>query len=304
MIQGAAAPAARMPMEAHMDALRKHLAHTDWLQLGTDWGLRIASALAVLLLGMWLARKLVRLIDAAVGRLGLDAILSSFLHNLVHGAMLVVVLVAALDQLGVPTTSLLAVLGAAGLAIGLALKDSLANIASGVMLIALRPFRAGDFVNIAGIDGTVEWVRVFQTVLRTVENHEVVLPNSQITSVPIINYTARAQRRIDVAVGISYNADIRDARRVLLAAAAANPGVLAEPAADVIVDGLGDNAVNLVLRAWVNTPDFVLTRSDLIEATHRDLGAAGIGIPYPQREVHVRLPEGFSISQSARRDGD
>jgi len=287
-----------------MEALREQLLHADWLQIGTDWGLRIGGALAVLVFGLWIARRLVRLVDSALVRMGFDTILTNFLHNLVYGALLVVVLVAALDQLGVPTTSLLALVGAAGLAIGLALKDSLSNISSGVMLIALRPFRAGDYVNIAGIDGVVEQVRVFQTVLRTVENHEVVLPNSQITSVPIINFTARAQRRIDVAVGISYNADIRDARRVLLAAAAANPGVLAEPAADVIVDGLGDNAVNLVLRAWVNTPDFVLTRSDLIEATHRDLGAAGIGIPYPQRDVHVRLPEGFSITQSARRDGD
>lgn len=288
----------------HVDALRKQLSHADWLQIGTDWGLRIGSALAVLVFGLWIARRLVRLVDRAFVRMGFDTILTTFLHNLAYGALLVVVLVAALDQLGVPTTSLLALVGAAGLAIGLALKDSLSNIASGVMLIALRPFRAGDSVNIAGIDGVVEQVRVFQTVLRTVENHEVVLPNSQITSVPIINFTARAQRRIDVAVGISYEADVRSARQVLLTATNAHPKVLADPPADVIVTGLGDNAVNLMLRAWVNTPDFVLTRSDLIESVHRELGAAGIAIPYPQREVHVRLPEGFSISQSERRDRD
>lgn len=281
-----------------MDALRKQLSQTDWLQLGTHWGLRIGSALAVLVLGLWIARRLVRLIDRAFTRMGFDTILTNFLHNLAYGTLLVVVLVAALDQLGVPTTSLLALVGAAGLAIGLALKDSLSNIASGVMLIALRPFRAGDYVNIAGIDGTVEQVRVFQTVLRTIENHEVVLPNSQITSVPIINFTARKQRRIDIPVGISYDADVRDARKVLLTIARAHPKVLAEPAADLIVTGLGDNAVELMLRAWVETPDFALTRSDLFEAAHRELGVAGIGIPYPQRELHVRLPEGFAISKA------
>jgi len=281
-----------------MESLREHLAQTDWVQIGAAWGLRIGSALVVLLLGLWLARRLVNLIDRAFARMGFDAILTNFLHNLAYGALLVVVLVAALDQLGVPTTSLLALVGAAGLAIGLALKDSLSNIASGVMLIALRPFRAGDFVNIAGIDGTVEQVRVFQTLLRTIENHEVVLPNSQITSVPIINFTARAQRRIDVPVGISYAADVREARKVLLSLANAHDKVLPEPAADVIVKELGDNAINLVLRAWVATPDFALTRSDLVEATHRELGAAGIGIPYPQRELHVRLPEGFAIAKA------
>ena len=281
-----------------MESLREHLAQTDWVQIGAAWGLRIGSALVVLLLGLWLARRLVNLIDRAFARMGFDAILTNFLHNLAYGALLVVVLVAALDQLGVPTTSLLALVGAAGLAIGLALKDSLSNIASGVMLIALRPFRAGDFVNIAGIDGTVEQVRVFQTLLRTIENHEVVLPNSQITSVPIINFTARAQRRIDVPVGISYAADVREARKVLLSLANAHDMVLPEPAADVIVKELGDNAINLVLRAWVATPDFALTRSDLVEATHRELGAAGIGIPYPQRELHVRLPEGFAIAKA------
>lgn len=285
-----------------MQALREFIAQTDWLQVGTTWGLRVTGALAVLLFGLWLARRLLTLIDRAFVRIGFDAILSNFLHNLAYGALWVVVLVAALDQLGVPTTSLLALVGAAGLAIGLALKDSLSNIASGVMLIALRPFRAGDTVNIAGIDGVVEQVRVFQTLLRTAENHEVVLPNSQITTVPIINFTARAQRRIDMPVGISYDADVRAARAVLLAVAHAHDKVLADPAANVIVSELADNSVNLVLRAWVQTADYLFVRSDLLEATHRELAAAGIGIPYPQREVHVRLPEGFAISKAPARD--
>nr|WP_158637195.1 mechanosensitive ion channel domain-containing protein [Arenimonas daejeonensis] len=186
-----------------------------------------------------------------------------------------------------PTTSLLAVLGAAGLAIGLALKDSLSNIASGVMLIVLRPFRAGDAVVIAGQEGIVEQVRIFQTLLRTYQNHDVILPNSQITTAPIINYTARAQRRIDLPVGIGYNDDLAEARAVLLGLAARNSRVLKDPAADVLVTRLGESSIELVLRAWCATPDYVEVRSELIEAMAREFSNAGISIPYPQRDLHV-----------------
>lgn len=281
-----------------MEALQVKLAATDWMPLLSQWGTRILSALLIFVIGLWIARRLLKLIDKAFARLGADQILVNFLHNVVHGILLVVIALAALDRLGVPTTSLLAVVGAAGLAIGLALRDSLANIASGVMLIALRPFRAGDVVNIAGIDGTVEHVGVFQSALRTVENHAVILPNNQITSVPIVNYTAKPLRRIDVAVGVAYDTDIRDARAVLQALAKAHPRVRSDPECDVVVTALADSSVNLVLRAWVETPDYAPTRSDLVEAVHRELTAAGIGIPFPQREVHLRLPEGVSLRVS------
>ena len=178
-------------------------------------------------------------------------------------------------------------LSRAGLAIGLALKDSLSNIASGVMLIVLRPFRAGDYVLVAGTEGTVEQVRIFQTVLRTAQNHDVILPNSEITTSPIVNYTARPQRRIDLTVGVGYGDDIGTARDVLLALAAAHPKVLAEPATDVLVSNLGESSVDLTLRAWVATPDYAVARSDLIEAIHRDFARAGVSIPYPQRDLHV-----------------
>ena len=214
-----------------------------------DWLLRIGLALLIAGLGMWLARLLSRALDRVMGRFGVEQILRDFLRNLAYAIGLIVVFVAALDALGVPTTSLLAVLGAAGLAIGLAMKDSLSNIASGVMLIVLRPFRAGDAVVIAGQEGIVEQVRIFQTLLRTYQNHDVILPNSQITTAPIINYTARAQRRIDLPVGIGYGDDIAQARAVLLRLAAANIRVLAEPAADVLVNQLGESSIDLVLRA-------------------------------------------------------
>ena len=261
-------------------ALPDHALLSEWL-----W--RFGVALAVAAIGFWLSKLLSRAVDRVLLRFGVEQTLRDFLRGLVHAIGVVVVAVAALDALGVPTTSLLAVLGAAGLAIGLALKDSLSNIASGVMLIVLRPFRAGDAVLVAGTEGIVEQVRIFQTVLRTPQNHDVILPNSQITSAPIINYTARSQRRIDLTVGVGYGDDIGTARSVLLGLATDHAQVLDEPAADVLVSNLGESSVDLTLRAWVGTPDYITARSDLIEAIHRDFTRAGVSIPYPQRDLHV-----------------
>jgi small-conductance mechanosensitive channel len=260
--------------------LAQQVAQSDWL-----W--RIAVALLIALVGMWLARLLSRGLDRVMLRAGLDLILRDFLRNIAYAIGLVVVFVAALDALGVPTTSMLAVLGAAGLAIGLALKDSLSNIASGVMLIVLRPFRAGDAVQIAGQEGIVERVGIFQTVLRAYQNHDITLPNSEVTTSPIVNFTARGERRVDVTVGVGYGDDIRRAREVLLGIAKANDKVLDAPETDVLVTGLGESSVDLVLRAWVKTPDFVLARSELTEAIHRDFAQAGVSIPFPQRDLHV-----------------
>lgn len=276
----------------------------QWGELLTYWGLRVALALTLLIIGLWVARSLANLLSRVLKRLQVEPILRRFLRNIAYAIGVVLVVVTTLDALGVPPTSLLAVVGAAGLAIGLAMKDSLSNIASGVMLIALRPFKDGDIVEIAGRTGVVEQVRLFQTVIRTFDNHEITLPNSQITGGPIVNFTARLRRRVDIPVGIGYDDDIRDAREALLSLARAHDNVLDDPAPDVQVNGLGDNSVNLTLRAWVNTPDFAATRSDLFEAVHREFDKAGISIPYPQRDVHLILPEGIAIRASEERKDD
>lgn len=255
--------------------------------LASEWLFRIGMALLVALIGFWIARILSRAVDRGMTRFGVELILRDFLRNIVYAVAIVVVLVAALDSLGVPTTSLLAVLGAAGLAVGLALKDSLSNIASGVMLIVLRPFRAGDAVHIAGQDGVVEQVRIFQTVLRAYQNHDIILPNSLITAEPIINFTARKQRRIDLAIGIGYGDDIGKARTVLLDIAGKHAKVLGDPAPMVLVTSLGESSVDLELRAWVNTPDFIATRSEMTENLRNRFAEAGLSIPYPQRDLHV-----------------
>lgn len=278
----------------------------DWVGFGTN----VAIALLILLIGLWLARWVSRLLDRALQRGGVETTLTGFLRNVSYAVMVVVVVIAALQKIGVPTTSVLAVLGAAGLAVGLALKDSLSNIASGVMLIMLRPFREGDAVQAAGLEGVVEEIRIFQTRLRTYDNRAIVLPNSMITNAPIINFTAKPQRRIDILVGVGYDDDLKQAREVLLQLARANALVLREPAPFVQVTKLGERSVDLTLFAWCKTSDFGETRSQLTEAVRTELIGHGLNIPYPQRDLHVYhhngdgTPLGEVITRSVVDDGD
>lgn len=299
-----------MLIEAKVGESLDKLKSFDLLGLAQAWGLKLLGAVVILLLGMWLSRRLSKTLDRAFERAHMEATLRGFLRNIAYAAMLVIVIVAALQSLGVPTTSVMAVLGAAGLAIGLALKDSLSNIASGVMLIVQRPFHVGDFVQAAGLEGTVDQIRVFQTRLRTVDNRVVVVPNSLITTAPIINFTANPQRRIDLAVGVGYEDDLKAARAVLLEVAAANPLVLAAPPPEALVTTLGESSVNLELRAWVNTPDYGNARSELTAAVRDGLVERGLNIPYPQRDLHVyhRDADGRPLAEILARsvvdDGD
>ena len=274
-----------------METLLASLNKIEWQTLALVWGARIAGAIMLLLIGLWIARLIVNGARRALDRAGVDPMLGGFLRNVAYATLVVVIAVMVLGTLGVQTTSLLAVLGAAGLAVGLALQGSLSNIAAGIMLITLRPFRSGDYVSIAGQEGSVEQVKVFQTMLRMPDNRIVTLPNSQITTAPIVNFTACNRRRADIVVGIGYEQEIGRARNLLLDIAKRHPKVLDEPAADVLASDLGESSVDLTLRAWIATPDFIATRSDLIETIHAEMGKAGINIPFPQRDVHLMLPE-------------
>ncbi|MBX9402969.1 mechanosensitive ion channel [Lysobacter sp. BMK333-48F3] len=273
-------------------------------------GLTLLSALAILLIGLWLAKRLSRALERVMTRASMEVTLRGFLRNIAYAAMVVVVGVATLQQIGVPMTSVLAVLGAAGLAIGLALKDSLSNIASGVMLIVLRPFRAGDHVQAAGVEGTVEQIRVFQTRLRTIDNRVIVLPNSLITTAAIVNFTANPKRRIDLTVGVGYDDDLKTAKDTLLNLAKAHANVLQDPAPEVLVTALAESSVNLELRAWVKTANLMRTRSDLVEGIRNELIGKGLNIPYPQRDLHVYhhdadgRPIAELLTKSIADDGD
>lgn len=278
-----------------MESLREYFSSAQWGELVTVWGMRVVGAVLILLMGLWIARVLANMVRSSLLKANVEEMLASFMRRVAYVVLLVVVLVTVLSQLGVQTTSMLAVLGAAGLAIGLALQGSLSNIAAGFMLISLRPFHVGDFVQVAGQEGLIHEVGIFQTTVKTFSNHYVTIPNRQITDSTIVNYTALGQRRVDLPVGVGYESDVRAARDVLVAVARAHEKVLDDPEPNVIVTGLGDNSVDLVLRAWVQTPDFAGVRSDLLEAVHRELGRADINIPFPQRDVHLKLPKDFRL---------
>jgi small conductance mechanosensitive channel len=220
-------------------------------------------------------------------RAQLDEMLISFLNNILYTSLLVVIVIAVLGQLGVETTSLLALFATAGLAVALALKDQLSNFAAGVMLIIFKPFKIGDFIEAGGVAGVVEMIRVFNTVMRTGDNRELTVPNAQIFSGTITNVSARATRRIDLVVGISYGDNIQQARELLMEIMQGESRIFAEPAPVVMVAELGESSVGLTVRPWVASSDYWAVRSHLLETIKSRFDEAGISIPFPQRDVHL-----------------
>ncbi|MGH8077253.1 MAG: mechanosensitive ion channel family protein [Lysobacter sp.] len=297
-------------MTIAVPAALKDLGSIDFLAAAQSFCLKLLGALLILSIGLWLAKRLSKALDRAFTRANLEATLRGFLRNILYAAMVVVIVVAALQFLGAPMTSVLAVLGAAGLGIGLALKDSLSNIASGVMLMVQRPFRVGDFVQAAGLEGTVEQIRVFQTRMHTPDNRTLVLPNSLITTAPIINFTANPKRRIDLVVGVGYDDDLKLARATLLEVAAAQPKALKEPAPEVLVTALAESSVTLELRVWAKTADLMAVKSAMTEAVRNEVIGRGLNIPYPQRVLHVYHHDADGrplvevLAKSVEHDGD
>lgn len=300
MLQPAASPSS----QAHAEAARiaSDLRGGEWLHLLQEWGLKLLAAVLIFLIGRWLARRLSKGLGGVMGRAQVDSTLSGFLGNIAYAVMLVLVIMTALAAIGVPTTSMFAVLGAAGLAVGLALKDSLSNIASGVMLIVLRPFRAGDHVVIAGQEGIALEIRVFQTRLRAFDQRIIILPNSEITTAPIINHSTLPLRRMDVKVGVGYGDDLRQARELLLLIARQDPLVVDDPEPFVQVSNLADSSVELTLFAHAANADFGNARSQVIEAIRNQFTAAGLSIPFPQRDVYLHRIDA-PASASARDTG-
>jgi small conductance mechanosensitive channel len=251
------------------------------------WGLNIVLAIAIFVVGRWLAKLIVRGLKRVMKKASMEEVLIGFLSSILNVVLLVVVVIAALEQLGVNTTSLLAVFAAAGLAVGLALKDSLTNFASGVMLIIFKPFKVGDFVEAGGISGVVEVIRIFNTQLRTGDNREIIVPNSQIYGGIITNFSARDQRRIDLVIGIGYEDNIKAAKQILEQIMQAEERILKDPAPVILVSELGESSVDLAVRPWVASGDYWNVRSDLLESIKHEFDAKGISIPYPQRDVHM-----------------
>ncbi|HVB84521.1 MAG TPA: mechanosensitive ion channel family protein [Rhodanobacteraceae bacterium] len=251
-------------------------------------GLRLLIALLLFLVGLWLAARVADAARRAMDRARVEPTLTSFLRNGFYGVLIAVMSVVALDFAGIPTASLVAAIGVIGIAIGLALQGSLSNLAWGVLLILFRPFRIGDYVDAGGASGTVESISLMHTVLVLADNREAVIPNAKVGTDIIINYNRRGTRRAQMQVGIGYGDDIGRALQGLRDMLAADARVLAEPAPAVFVAGLGDSAVNLTVWAWARRSDWWPLQQDLPRRVKETLDAAGISIPFPQRELTLR----------------
>ena len=248
----------------------------------------VAIKAALTLFAGWIgARIITAVLRRVMVKARIEATLVGFATSLTFAALMTLAVVVALGSLGVPTASFVAVIGAAGLAIGFALQGSLANFAAGVLLIIFRPFKAGDYIEGGGVSGTVEEIQVFATLMKTPDNKRVIVPNSAMTNASITNFSANDTRRIDLVFGIGYGDDIVKAKKVLEEILAGEPRVLADPASTVAVAELGDSSVNFVVRPWVKTADYWAVRFDLTEAVKRRFDAERISIPFPQRDVHL-----------------
>ncbi len=260
----------------------------EWLKTdGVAFGIDLIAAIIILIVGRIAVGFVVRAIRIGMRKNGIDKTLETFICNLVKWALMIVVIIAAISQLGIQTTSFVAIFGAAGLAVGLALQGSLSNFAAGVLIVLFRPYKAGDWIEAAGIAGAVEQVQILTTVLRTGDNKRVIVPNSQIMNSVITNYSANDTRRIDLVIGVGYDDDLDKTRRVLEEIVAADERVLKEPAPQIAVSELGASSVDFVVRPWVSTPDYWGTRFDLTETIKKRFDQEGISIPYPQQDVHL-----------------
>jgi small conductance mechanosensitive channel len=253
----------------------------------TLYGLKILAAIAIFIVGRWVAKALRGVVTRAMTKGNVDETLISFLANLTYVTLLVFVIVAAINQLGIQTTSFIAILGAAGLAIGLALQGSLANFAAGVLMIIFKPFKVGDYVEGGGTAGIVEEIQIFTTKMRTPDNKSIIIPNAKITGDNIVNYSAKDSRRMDMIVGVSYDDDYDQVKEVLEDILAKDGRILEDPAAKIGILEFGDNSVNFVFRPWVMTAEYWDVYFDLTEAIKKRFDEEGITIPYPQRDVHL-----------------
>ena len=252
-----------------------------------EYGLQVIGALATIIIGIWIAKMLAKYVGKLLRKRDVDETLTKFLVSLVRIGLITFVIISAASQVGIQTASFVAVIGAAGLAIGFALQGSLSNLAAGVMLIIFKPVKVGDYIEGGGATGSVESVGIFVTTLVTVDNKVVYIPNSTLTGGNITNFTAKDKRRVDMVFGISYNDDIDKARNAINEVINASPKILQEPKADILVSELGDSSVNFNVRPWVNTADYWNVYFDVHEQIKKKFDEQNISIPFPQRDVHM-----------------
>ncbi len=254
---------------------------------GVEFGINLVTAIAIFYFGRMIVGLLMRGLKKMMQAQDVDVTLQTFVANLVRMVLLTFVIIAAISSLGIQTTSFIAILGAAGLAVGLALQGSLANFASGVLIVLFRPYKVGDFVEAAGISGVVEEVQILTTVLKTGDNKMVIVPNGQVMDSVITNYSANDRRRVDMVIGVSYDDDLDKVRSTLEQLVAADDRILDDPACTIAVSALADSSVNFVVRPWVKTADYWGVMFDLTEAIKKRFDKDGISFPFPQQDIHL-----------------
>lgn len=259
----------------------------NWLPLLLEYGSQTLFALVTLAIGWWLIGRVNKSLTAFLERRKADAMVVSFLNSLTLALLRILLLLSVAGMVGIQTTSFIALIGAAGLAVGLALQGSLANFAGGVLILFLRPFRAGDYIEAQGVGGTVESILIFHTLLRSADNKTIVLPNGALSNGSVVNYSRKPTRRVDINVGIGYNDDIKHARKILLELAAADERVLQDPAAVVYMTSLGESTVNLSLRMWTKSADFWGVFFTVQEQMKEAFDREGISFPFPQQTVYL-----------------
>ena len=263
----------------------------EWIQKGyamlAAYGVKILLAIVIFVIGRWVAKIFGNVTQRVMEKREVDETLRSFVGNLIYYTLLTFVVLAALSQLGIQTTSFIAIIGAAGLAVGLALQGSLANFAAGFLMILFRPFKVGDYIEGAGVAGTVESLQIFTTMLRTPDNKKVIIPNAGLTGGNIVNWSATGTRRVDMVFGIGYGDDIDKAKQIISETLAADDRVLKDPAPQVALSELADSSVNFIARPWVKTGDYFGVLFDTTETVKKRFDAEGISIPFPQRDVHI-----------------
>jgi small conductance mechanosensitive channel len=261
-----------------------------WLQvktLGVDFAINIIIAIAIFFIGRMIARAITKGLRTLMRSQEVDKILESFVGNLVYWMLMTFVIIAAIGNLGIQTTSLIAIMAAGGLAVGLSLQGSLANFAAGVLIVMFRPYRVGDFVEAAGIAGTVLDVQILTTILKTGDNKQIVVPNGQIMGSIITNYSANETRRIDMVFGVSYDDDLDKVRSTIEDLVAAEDRIIDAPPCLIAVSELADSSVNFVVRPWVKTSDYWGVKFDFTEAVKKRFDKEGISFPYPQQDIHI-----------------
>lgn len=271
--------------------LEKYLPTEFSQEIVLQWAINIGTAILVFIIGRLIVGLMTRLLAHTMRRSKMDELLVNFIASIAHSVLLLFVIIAALEQLGLDTTSLVALLGAAGIAVGLALKDSLQNFSSGVMLIIFRPFKTGDYVEAGGVAGVVEHIGIFTTNMKTPDNKQVIVPNGQIYSGTITNYSTKPTRRVDMTLGISYDSDIKKARDIISDLLKKDTRVLTDPAPVIAVGALNNSSVDILVRPWVNSADYWAVYWDFYENVKYAFDEAGIGIPFPQMDIHFHKSE-------------